>query len=429
MVDLIGLTPYREIDLVEQPCLFPACGHFLTVESMDGLLEMSRFYNDEGEKLVKIEGTIRPFLFEVPPACPSCRASLQTLMRYARLTRRAQLDESTKRFIAAAEKEFSELSSTMDATVNVALISPIEATDLQRRTRPVALELSGLITRNSPLIKKHMKMSDFEKLLDLLKVIKKQIKQMRSYEQPYRRVHDLVKLASRTSDNPVEVIYDESVSQPKYELLFESLGLDCELAIILQFTRIDKVVRTPGQVLKVDLSALLDRSRKLIERANVAGQMKIEAEALIRLAEFAAIELRHCEAILPDDEESPEVVHCASLRGEAKQLLELAEQILQVNPVANSELAERLTAAQKALGGSDEIVSIMRAISKEWNYATGHWYQCRNGHVFVIGDCGMPMEESQCPECRAPIGGHNHEAAHGVSNVVELENRMRTTII
>ena len=36
------------------------------------------------------------------------------------------------------------------------------------------------------------------------------------------------------------------------------------------------------------------------------------------------------------------------------------------------------------------------------------WYKCPNGHLYTIGECGRPMEESVCPECKAKIGGTNH---------------------
>ena len=38
-------------------------------------------------------------------------------------------------------------------------------------------------------------------------------------------------------------------------------------------------------------------------------------------------------------------------------------------------------------------------------------YRCPNGHLYSIGECGRPMEESKCPDCGALIGGRNHESA------------------
>ncbi|XP_066288823.1 NFX1-type zinc finger-containing protein 1-like [Branchiostoma lanceolatum] len=38
----------------------------------------------------------------------------------------------------------------------------------------------------------------------------------------------------------------------------------------------------------------------------------------------------------------------------------------------------------------------------------GHWYACRNGHVYAIGNLGGATMESPCPECRPSIGGVRH---------------------
>ncbi|NXL91409.1 ZNFX1 protein, partial [Alectura lathami] len=68
---------------------------------------------------------------------------------------------------------------------------------------------------------------------------------------------------------------------------------------------------------------------------------------------------------------------------------------------------ERLRAALpvSGLGISEaERVQIVSAIG----CPRGHWFKCRNGHVYVIGDCGGAMERSRCPECHAVIGGANH---------------------
>ncbi|CAC5419180.1 unnamed protein product [Mytilus coruscus] len=30
---------------------------------------------------------------------------------------------------------------------------------------------------------------------------------------------------------------------------------------------------------------------------------------------------------------------------------------------------------------------------------SGHWYKCKKGHYYSIGECGMPMEKINCPQC------------------------------
>lgn len=38
----------------------------------------------------------------------------------------------------------------------------------------------------------------------------------------------------------------------------------------------------------------------------------------------------------------------------------------------------------------------------------GHFYECPNGHPYVIDDCGGAMQESRCPEYGERIGGRSH---------------------
>ncbi|KAG8194822.1 hypothetical protein JTE90_017261 [Oedothorax gibbosus] len=47
-------------------------------------------------------------------------------------------------------------------------------------------------------------------------------------------------------------------------------------------------------------------------------------------------------------------------------------------------------------------------ILKAMGLSAGHWYQCPNGHVYCITECGGAMEESRCNECGARIGGAHH---------------------
>ncbi len=50
----------------------------------------------------------------------------------------------------------------------------------------------------------------------------------------------------------------------------------------------------------------------------------------------------------------------------------------------------------------------------------GAWYQCQQGHIYTIGDCGGAMEESNCPECGSVIGGLQHRIHESNSSAVEF---------
>ncbi|OSD04967.1 hypothetical protein PYCCODRAFT_1475560 [Trametes coccinea BRFM310] len=55
----------------------------------------------------------------------------------------------------------------------------------------------------------------------------------------------------------------------------------------------------------------------------------------------------------------------------------------------------------------------------------GHFYNCENGHTFVITECGGAMETARCPECRAPIGGSNHTLVSSNTRATEFEDLAR----
>ncbi|KAG8786936.1 hypothetical protein FRC12_016089 [Ceratobasidium sp. 428] len=63
----------------------------------------------------------------------------------------------------------------------------------------------------------------------------------------------------------------------------------------------------------------------------------------------------------------------------------------------------------------EESRSILRALMEGSDHLshTGHFYECVNGHPYVIGECGGAMQRSTCPECGTTIGGSNHQAAAG----------------
>ncbi|KAI0071801.1 hypothetical protein K474DRAFT_1630013 [Panus rudis PR-1116 ss-1] len=63
---------------------------------------------------------------------------------------------------------------------------------------------------------------------------------------------------------------------------------------------------------------------------------------------------------------------------------------------------------------------IVRAFGNEFTHR-GHFYNCENGHTFVITECGGAMQQSTCPECRAPIGGNNHQLLSSNARATEFE--------
>ncbi|KAI9445914.1 hypothetical protein H4582DRAFT_1804702, partial [Lactarius indigo] len=64
------------------------------------------------------------------------------------------------------------------------------------------------------------------------------------------------------------------------------------------------------------------------------------------------------------------------------------------------------------------------AITKSFGFSAhrGHFYNCENGHPFVIDDCGGAVPVVRCPECRAPIGGSDRQLHLSNTRAMEFED-------
>jgi hypothetical protein len=116
VVDFILSSTFEEVELDENPCIVPSCGHILTLESMDGHMSMSDFYTTNAEgSIVGLKNSAEPFSASGMKSCPTCRGPLRNLNRYSRIVRRALIDEATKKFIVWANMEFIPLVTKMQA--------------------------------------------------------------------------------------------------------------------------------------------------------------------------------------------------------------------------------------------------------------------------------------------------------------------------
>jgi len=74
---------------------------------------------------------------------------------------------------------------------------------------------------------------------------------------------------------------------------------------------------------------------------------------------------------------------------------------------------ELMDGAPSFVPGMDEDIRnrVMKALLERgeniWKFKS-HWYKCSCGYTFFIGECGRPMEQTQCPGCALQIGGRDH---------------------
>ena len=65
-----------------------------------------------------------------------------------------------------------------------------------------------------------------------------------------------------------------------------------------------------------------------------------------------------------------------------------------------------------------EVLNLLKSLGTKW-------YRCPNGHLYTVGECGRPMEESSCPQCKEKIGGKNHIPASG-NLEINLDNEIKS---
>lgn len=420
------MLSYAEVDLAESPCIVTPCGHVFTVESLDGVMSMSDHYNVDPTTgmPVSIRGSSEPFSYKEMKVCPDCRGSLRSMPRYGRIVRRALLDESTKKFIAWSNSKYIELAEQLQreleelrenrdnakfpAADQVVGLSPLPPTRALRN-------IKGMGPRYRRISTLHTNIDDF-----LQKVVKD--------EQPFKRARDMVEtIRRRRLEDEEEGIgrfdFDQEVLQTRGQLLASSLVIRCDIITISDFVALWNQGQTGPS--KSGLYLQLSTSRQDCERLITAAKQTLnllqQAEGQIYWAHLAALECNVMENRV--DGEADAVLQ--ELKAAAERRLDNAQGLCEQYPNQTKTIAHEIPEVRRMLRENSyesQMKMVVAAMATEFS-GTGHWYRCVNGHPFTVGECGMPMQRARCPQCDAPIGGQNHQAAEGVQHAGDIERR------
>ncbi|EED11898.1 nonsense-mediated mRNA decay protein, putative [Talaromyces stipitatus ATCC 10500] len=421
-VDFILGESYKDIDLDDNPCIFPKCGHFLTTETLDGLMDIGKYYVlDERRKPSKISTSSEPFSISDIKTCATCRGPLRNIARYGRLVRRAILDESTKKLILYLNREYVPLAQELPQRKQQLQDTKNERSTSWPKTIRIRDERNALV-RHMRLIISPQKNGRWKEILDLRQRISTYQKRVSPEEQPFIRVHQLATNARRwqntinTSDDFGDV---SEVLQTKGFLQGTALSLRLDIELLADFLEMRRNALKAGEIkVDMDLSAMRTECETLIKSASESKRPLYKAEGYIFLAQLHAFERSHSS--------SPEMAERHLIEG--KEAINEAKTLCNENPGQTQGLATDIEGAEKMLRGTtfytavtnEERMAVIAAMAREFS-GTGHWYYCRNGHPFTIGECGMAMQRAVCPECGEPVGGQNHQAVEGVTHARDLE--------
>lgn len=259
----------------------------------------------------------------------------------------------------------------------------------------------------------------WDAILELHRRIEGYHQRVKPEEQPFRGVSDLIETARRRKETTSHLgLGEEDVLQTKGALQATALGLRLYIALLVDFVSLARHAREEIPKIQLNLRKPREECENLIRVAAASNRLSKQVEGHVFLVQLFALERTHpLSADSTDDH----------LQRANTSVLE-ARRLCNEFPGQTQGLAEEVDNAEQMLQrgafyaavSNEERMAVIAAMAQEFR-GTGHWYYCRNGHPFTIGECGGAVQTSSCPEYGAPVGGIHHVVAEGVTRADEFE--------
>jgi hypothetical protein len=405
-VDVLEMKTYSDIDLDETPILALACGHFFTVETLDGVVGLREVYKQDpmtGGFVSLVENA--QLTVEVPQ-CPSCRTPIRqhATQRYNRLINKAVIDEMTKRFIVSGQQELQALEvklNTLEDALENSRQQVIPAITIPTGNPQAA-------DRSLEHIRFHMNevlKTRYDKAHYLEDGVKKFQKRTSTKHQPANKLlqatlhavkkHESLDGALEKLDlNSFSAIGQTSSDQRiKHGGLLLHIKIQClvleDKFAIARAVKSKYPVNTPspylpGGSLVTQAANFLNSCSKAIDGCRNDSLPKLAVEATLYYCRIA--QTLGSSGIVKDDERAK----VEEYRAKARELLEEASKLCEQPFKGAPALAEAVEQSLRLLGKEfyaevtkEEIEAIKKAmVSGPGGIAThsGHWYKCVQGH-------------------------------------------------
>ena len=392
---MITFEEYGEIEIDEDPLIFLHCGHFYTVSSLDGIMELSQHYvtNPQTGEIVSPKVPHQVGIYgSAPKGCPECRMPLRNIDRYNRVIKRAFLEEATKRFTTQANSRCAKLMEEVQ----------LRETKIEDERRGFMEEWSEAVgePKDSDTVKSSLE-AYREGGIRLHRSINTFIQSVAKIEQPFGRVNSLfASAAARQRDITTDAFkLDESVIQTGFQSRGKCLGLRLDWAILWDFytissnSTIDVRIRSAlRSIVGRRIKVLLERCRTLIGSAQSTKFPQQEAEAWIYSALFFMLSLRNSQA----ENQLANLATETSLKSQAEESLERYEKLHSKYPGTLAYLKDDAAKAKRLISGgifysfvtTEEKREVYNAMAAQFS-GTGHWYYCRNNHPVRLLVCNL----------------------------------------
>lgn len=391
IVDYIMGELYSDVNLDEDPCIFPACGHFLTRSNMDSVFDLANHYTlTSNGNISSIGESTEHFSSKDLKACPKCRGTLCDIRRYARIVKRAILDESTKRFttwahaehaskaegLAKAERDLISITGPEPASFGLTLQGS------RQKQMQDCCGIEGFRSKYGILIKV------YNGILEYFKLVRKE-------EQPYQHMKNLVENVQRRTNLNVANVPEVQTPLMGFELYATSMLLRLELAFLGTAITLKREGRASYPLdaqdnatdFIVDLSINRQDCIELFKMANDANYPAQEVEGHVLFARYAALEQSvagisqstRASTAHNTDGKVQRLPDSATLQAEGLSHTELARSICAAHPGTTKGLLKDVESAEKMLRDTfyetvtnEERRDVLRAMAREFR-GTGHW--------------------------------------------------------
>jgi hypothetical protein len=408
--DIILSTLYRDIDINESPIVVLGCGHFWTIETLDGHVGLKDLYKMDPRTGGFISLIDNRELQAVVPRCPGgCGVPIRqhATQRYNRLINRAVIAEQSRKFIATGMQEMQELEAKIDELCDDLDSSRKKLTaSLDAKSQPRGM-IQHLTDHTVENLEKTIRDRCAEST-NLVNAIKAFQKRSSAQHQPGNKLHDAITHSACQTASMDIVMANLSLdaptasSKPHLDLRISLGGRLLELKVVcltLEYkfglTRITQEklpksfpqVKISGGPLGYQVFQAMSLCMKLITDCIKGNLPKLAVETILYYARIAQV---FGSSGIAQDGDRTKAVEC---RDTAKTLLDQAKQLCNDAFRDRDTLLQAVEKYRKLLDKEfyeEVLVEELKAIKQAMvtgrggiSTHSGHWYNCANGHPVI----------------------------------------------
>lgn len=399
-VDLLEMKTYGEIDLDETPIVVLGCGHFFTIETLDGHMGMTEVYvQDEYGEFTGIRDVSATIARSIP-RCPDCQRPVRqhSAKRFNRVINRAVIDEMSKRFLVKGqtnlrdvERQVVELERDLDDSREDIVESLGQVAAAHQTDQISSAFVATNLTRQ--LVGRYTKATKLEN------AIRSFLDKVADKHQPAQKLHDATVTAMRRRSVD-EVMADLNIAESVppiardrritlggrvVQLQAQSLIIDDRLRISQALKSLTLSIKVTGGAPEQQVKPFLKNCKEFIDDCGTESLPKLGVEATLYYAGTARSYRSYCRATKTND-----IEHASEQVQSAKGLLEKAQDQCLLGFQNADTLRRAVAESLKLLGRewyeqitAEELAAVRKAMlggSGGMPTHSGHWYNCANGH-------------------------------------------------